>query len=97
MILQVAALGMILMEPSTPDFRAAGKAETSWSIDGVEVPREKYEGFAARLKPAGGWFCEKTSEGGNTGEDLKDASGVLYEQLSVTERKGSRHSIRTKN
>jgi len=69
----------------------------SWSIDGVEVPREKYEAFVESLKPAGGWFCEKTSEGGNTGQDLEDASGVLYEQLSVTEREGSRHSIRRKN
>ena len=68
----------------------------SWSIDGAPVSRKAYEDFAAGLTPAGGWFCEKTSEGGNTGEDLKDASGVLYEQISMSSREGTRHSIRRK-
>jgi hypothetical protein len=65
----------------------------SWSIDGVSVDRSRYESFVANLKPAGGWFCEKTSEGGNTGQDLEDAGGVLYEQVSSTDRRGTRHSI----
>jgi hypothetical protein len=69
----------------------------SWSIDGVAVSREAYDDFLAGLTAAGGWFCEKTSEGGNTGEDLKDASGNLYEQLSTTGREGTRHSIRRKS
>jgi hypothetical protein len=92
-----AQVGRWTSRPVNVAIRAAKKAATSWSVDGVEVLREKYEGFVAGLKPAGGWFCEETNEGGNTGEDLKDASGVLYEQLSITERKGTRHSIRRKN
>ena len=69
----------------------------SWSIDGVSVTRTQYDAFVANLQPAGGWFCEKTSEGGNTGQDLKDAGGVLYDQLSMTDRQGTRHSIRRKS
>ena len=72
-------------------------ARDSWTIDGVAASRETYEAFVSALQPAGGWFCEKTNEGGNTGEDLKDGSGVLYERLSMTERSGTRHSIRRKS
>ena len=69
----------------------------SWSIDDLPVSREVYEAFLAGLTFAGGWFCEKTSEGGNTGENLKDASGNQYEKLSTTDREGTRHSIRRKS
>lgn len=70
----------------------------SWSLQRKAVSRKEYEEFLAGLKSTGkGWFCKETSEGGVTGEEMKDSAGVVYQVRITSNLEGVFHEILRKD
>jgi len=79
-------------------FKVDEERKSAWSIQGKTVSREEYEKFVAGLKKTGtGWYCKETSEGGVTGEDMKDAEGIIYQVRIASDLEGVSHEIRRKD
>ena len=65
-------------QAQAPGRVAAAKRSELYTIDGKDVPKDKFETFLKSLKQTSNAFCERTIYGGNTGYDAEDASGIQY-------------------
>lgn len=70
--------------------------EPRWSIDDKPVSKAEYEALHKTLKSYRNWYCAETTDGGITGEEMKDAKGVVYDVRVEVNRSGTHSSIRRK-
>lgn len=69
-------------------------SRTVYGIDGRTVSRAEFERRKDAMKEAGGWFCAKTTTGGETGWELVDADGVKYQYIAVSEGDRNTQTLR---
>lgn len=62
------------------------KSNSEYLIDDKETTKEEFDKLLKSLTEIKGtWYCELTTNGGNTGFHGKNAKGVIYEYNSYTE------------
>ena len=65
-----------------------------YEIDGRAVDKKRFEAFLASLKEIPGtWFCAEAMDGGRTGYDTEDSSGVRYKYMTTVKGAINKTSI----
>lgn len=73
------------------------QSSVEYTIDGKKVSRTQFDKFLKGLEEIKGtWFCDETTEGGNTGYDAKDKQGTVYQYRAESEKHSSKNFIHKK-